>query len=145
MEMHHPLILIDELKLAVLLLALLESFGFRIPGGVGDVLAVGRPGEPIDALLFRRHHVGFTRARIDQVDLPLVLAVRHERQATAVGRPFRLGARLLGECQLPGRAGLRIGQPDLSVICILVPIGLANGVRHESSVRRDFGRARSFE
>ncbi len=144
-EMRHPEILLHHLELAVLLLAILHCGRLRVRGGVRDALAVRRPPEAADAVLERGDRLGFATHRVDHVNLPLVGAVRHERDLRSVRRPFRRLARLLRVRQLPRRARRRVGDPDLGVVDVVVPVRRADGVGDQASVGRERRRAGAFE
>jgi len=147
-QVRHPIVLFDHLVLAVLLLAILDG-GLRLRRRVRDAPAIRRPGKPVHTLLDARQRVGFSRLRINQVDLTFVRSVRDERQLRAVWRPCRRLTRLLrvGELTRRGcrRARGRVGQPDLRFVRVLVPVGLANGIRDPAPVGRDFRRFHALQ
>ena len=82
---------------------------------------------------------------IDEVDLPLVFAVRAERQRLAIRRPGRSVAGLASVRQLPDRSRLRVGEPDLGFVDVVVPVGFANGVGHPLAIGRDRQASRHGE
>src|SRR5262249_7446 len=97
-----------------------------------------RPGEAADAVFDRRDPARFAAARIDDVNLPLVVAVGGEGQFRAVVRPGRRRARLLGVAgQLPRVAALHVGGPGFGVVVVVVPVCFAHGVGDPLAGGRD--------
>jgi hypothetical protein len=144
-EMRHPIVLLDDLELAVLLVAILQLRGLRIGHGVGDALAVRRPREAADAVLERRERFGFTTARIDHIDLPFVGAIRDECQARSVRRPGRRLARFFRVRQRVRLSRLDIGNPDFGFVRVVVPVRVAQRVSDEAAIRRDLWRGHAFQ
>ena len=133
-EVRHPMFLIDDLELAVLLVAVLEGGRLRLRRRVRDARAVRRPREAVHAVFQRRERLGFAAARADQINLPLVGPIGGERELRSVGRPGGGVARLFRVGQLARRAGPGVGQPDLRVVRVVVPVGLADRIRHQKAV-----------
>ena len=158
-QVRHPIVLFDHLELAVLLLAILDGGRLRLRRRVRDAFPIRRPGEPVDTILETGQRLGFSRLRINQVDLALVRAVRGERQLRAVGRPCRRLTRFLRVGELTDRgcrrarpglglskvAGRRIGEPDFRFVRVLVPVRLPNRVRDPSAVWRDVRRRHALQ
>ena len=106
-------------------IAFLRGFGGLVVGIVlckGYLLAVGAPGEAIDAFFFFCDGKGLAAVNGDDIDLGLVTAVGEE------GDPFAVRAPLRRIAAAPGRAGQLVGghsfagDPDLRVITVLLPI-----------------------
>ena len=99
-------LLADDDEVAEVLLAVLRRVLVRGGGGEGDGLAVGRPGEVVDAGLGLGQLHRLAAVRGDGEDLALVAgAVAGEREPAAVGRPGRVAGGLLaaGELHASGR------------------------------------------
>ncbi len=97
-QLRHAIVLLDDLKLAVLLVAILHAGGLRISRRVRDACAIRRPREAADVILQRRQRLGFAAGGVDHIDLALVRAIGNEREPGSIGRPCRRLARLLGGC-----------------------------------------------
>jgi hypothetical protein len=144
-EMRHPVVLLDDLELAVLLVAFLQLRGLGLGRGEGDALAVGRPVEAADAVFERGERFGFTAPRIDRIDLTFVGAIGDEGQARPVGRPGRRLARFLRVRQRVGFSRLDIGNPDFGFVRVVVPVRVAQRIGDEAAVRRDLRRRHAFQ
>jgi hypothetical protein len=68
-QVRHPVVLLDDLKLAELLLAILERRRFGFGRCVGDRLAVRGPREVADAFVQARERFRFAAERVDNVEL----------------------------------------------------------------------------
>src|SRR5206468_56289 len=102
-------------------------------------------GEAADTVLEGREGLGFTSARIDQVDLPLVGTVRRKREARTVGRPRGRLAGFLRVRQLVVRSRLDLGDPDLRFVRVVVPVRVSNGVGDVAAVGRYLGRPHALQ
>ena len=144
-QVRHALILFGDLEFTVLLVAVLHRRRLWLGRRIRDRLAVGGPREISDAVVEARQRVGFTALRADQINLPFVAAVGDEGELGPVWRPCRRLAGFFRVGQLTSRAAGRIGEPDLRFVRVVVPVRLANRVRHQASVRRDLRRARALQ
>ena len=137
-QMDHRIILLDDLNVAVFFLALLVVLAFRIARGVGDHLRIGRPVERVDAGFGMRQLDRFPALRENQIDLLFAtVAVRQERKALAVTRPFRRGAGFCRRGQWVDRFVPSPKNPDLGSKFVFLPVGFRDQVGNHGTVRRD--------
>src|SRR5262249_56928674 len=86
-EVRHPEALAEDIELAVGLFAVLVGVGPGIGRREGKRLAVGRPGETPDAVLGGGDLARLAAARIDAVDLPLLVALPRKGDLRPLSRP----------------------------------------------------------
>src|SRR5262245_35017928 len=79
----------------------------RVASDEGDELAVGRPLERLDVILFIRQLIGLAAVYWDDPDLSPFVAVREERYVRSFGRPLRRGFALLAGGQFSRRTAVR--------------------------------------
>jgi hypothetical protein len=150
--MRHFVVAVDDLVIAVFFFAFFHRFRFRIFRGESHLLRIRRPCKYIHSRFDFRELPGFSAVRRNQIDLLLALrrpgdlswAVGEKRDPLPVRRPGRVGARFFRSRQRVSISTGGVGNPQITLECVVLPIRSRHFIDHAFAIGRNLGVERAL-